>query len=153
MKLASRTALTAALLAGLILAGCAEEPPVAKSPPVLGPPRLIVRETLPAQPIYIEGTVGFLRIAEVDTGTVVFDGPVTGRDGVRGDDPLFDRELAPGSYRLLSHQRPCNGNCGYLAPPTDRCRTSMHLIRGETRIVTIVLGAHRVCTIESVGGA
>ena len=31
------------------------------------------------------------------------------------------RRLSPGRYRVISYQRPCDGNCGLLDPPTDRC--------------------------------
>ena len=30
-------------------------------------------------------------------------------------------KLPPGLYRVISNQRPCDGNCGFLDPPADRC--------------------------------
>ena len=35
--------------------------------------------------------------------------------------PFAAVALAPGRYRLQSWQRDCDGNCGRLGPPTDRC--------------------------------
>ena len=141
-----RTALAAALIAAALLAGCAEDQPRAAPD---GPARLIVRETLPRQPIYKEGTVPFLRIERVRSRTLVVDGPVTGRGGVGGHTALFDRKLAPGAYHLLSYQRPCDGNCGYLDPPTAHCEATVELDAGATRTVTVTLNDRGGCTVTS----
>jgi hypothetical protein len=141
-----RTAPAAALIAAALLAGCADDQPRAAPD---GPARLIVRETLPRQPIYKEGTVAFLRIERVRSRTLVIDGPVTGRGVIRGRSALFDRNLAPGAYHLVSYQRPCDGNCGYLDPPTARCEVSLELDAGATRTVTVTLNDRGGCTVTS----
>jgi len=145
------TAPAAALIAAALLAGCGEDAP--RAAPDGAAARLIVRETLPRQPIYKEGTVAFLRIERLRSRTLVIDGPVTGRGFVRGRTPLFDRSLAPGAYRLVSYQRPCDGNCGYLDPPTARCEATVELEAGDIRTVTVVLDVHGGCRVTSRASA
>jgi hypothetical protein len=149
----SRTTPAAALIAASLFAACAEDAPVAAAPPPAGPARLIVRESLPPQPVYIEGSVAFLRLQRLRSRAVVIDGPVTAGDGVRGRRPLFDRKVAPGTYRLVSYQRPCVGNCGYLDPPTDRCEATLQLAPHDLRVVTIVLSAGGGCRVKSRSAA
>ena len=40
----------------------------------------------------------------------------------------MQRRLAPGRYKVISYQRPCDGNCGTLDPPTDRCARHVHVL-------------------------
>jgi hypothetical protein len=148
-----RIAPAAALIAAALLAGCAEGQPRAAPAAPAGPARLIVRETLPTQPIYREGTIAFLRVERLRSRTAVIDGPVTRRGVIRGRGPLLDRKLAPGAYRLVSYQRPCDGNCGYLDPPTARCEATVELAAGDTRTVTVVLDVHGGCSVRSRASA
>ena len=60
-----------------------------------------------------------------------------------------DGSLAPGAYHLISYQRPCDGNCGYLDPPTARCEASLELDAGTTRTVTVTLNDRGGCTVTS----
>jgi hypothetical protein len=51
--------------------------------------------------------------------------------------PLLRQRLAPGAYRLMSHQRPCTGSCpAYgvrgLDPPTLRCEATFEVRPGQT---------------------
>lgn len=55
--------------------------------------------------------------------------------------------LVPGDYTLRAAQRPCDGNCGYLDPPTGRCSGTVH-VEGESRAsVMFVVG--RACTVTA----
>ena len=77
---------------------------------------------------YIEGQVSHLIVRDGDGKEVVNRTFQT----VDPASPVVDRELAPGRYEIESYQQPCNGNCGYLDPPTDRCVQSVAVGRGVT---------------------
>lgn len=117
-----------------------------------GPGRLVVMETLPPRPVYIEGSVSFLRVERSDSGEVIADGAMTDGEQPRGDAPLLSRELEPGEYRILSFQRPCHGNCDYLDAPTDRCAAVADVVAGRVLTATVVLHQRGGCTIESSTG-
>ena len=77
------------------------------------------RARLPARHLsggaYIEGSVSFLRVRDA-RGTLVVD--ESGGPRLRW---RVRRRLPAGRYRLTSFERPCDGNCSLLDPPTDRC--------------------------------
>jgi hypothetical protein len=55
--------------------------------------------------------------------------------------------LDPGEYRVVSWQRPCDGSCDTLDPPTDRC-VETFVLRGETSVsARIDVRAGEGCTI------
>jgi hypothetical protein len=123
------------MLVAAALAGCGSEDDVAGGGAGAGSARLVVREAPPAAPIYTEGSLAFLRLERVDTGEVLARGRAgNGADG----EPLFDSVVAPGRYRLVSHQRPCDGNCGYLDPPVDGCETTVSVGPGESLTATVI---------------
>src|SRR5690242_19903853 len=94
-----------ALLA-LALAGCGNDE-LAAAPSQPG--RLIVLEDRAPQPLYTEGSVGFLAIKPVGGGAPLVDGRVdTAAPGTTA--VVFDRRVAPGKYRVVRHERPCDGN-------------------------------------------
>lgn len=100
--------------------------------------------------VYVEGTYSYVRIDELDGDTVVekkLDDPT------QRDDRTFvsttTLSLDPGTYRLVSYQRPCDGNCGYLDPPTDRCAREIVVEAGTPLAVTISLQPGEGCTIET----
>lgn len=112
--------------------------------------RVIVRESQSSsRPLYMEGSIGFLRVEAIDTGEVITDGPTT--DGPRepGDTAFFDESVEPGEYRLVSYLRPCHGNCSRLDPPTDRCESTVELESGETLTASIVFAESGGCTVRS----
>ena len=82
------------------------------------PAEIVIRERLTPGPLYIEGSISFLRVERLGSGgelvAVLVDGAVTDGREVRGRKPLFRRSVPPGDYRIESHRRPCNGNCGLL---------------------------------------
>jgi len=109
--------------------------------------RLVIRETLPPMPRYIEGSISFLRVTHGKE--VLVDGRVTDGVSVRGRVPVFSRAVEPGDYRVVSYRRPCDGNCSFLDPPVDRCEATVHVPGGETLFATIVLAQEGGCTIPS----
>jgi hypothetical protein len=110
--------------------------------------RLVIRESLPAMPRYIEGSVSFLRVERTHSREVVVDGPVTEGTQVRGRESLLSRAVAPGEYRVVSYQRPCDGNCQQLDPPVDRCNATLRVRAGETLTATVVLGQNGGCSVR-----
>lgn len=110
--------------------------------------RLIVREEL-SGPLYAEGSVAFLQLSGTGADEPVFHGGVTGGAQAPGDDPLVDRRLPAGSYRLVSYQRLCQGNCQRLDPPTDRCETTLSLQGGQTVTTTVLVRRFTGCTIKT----
>ena len=46
---------------------------------------------------------------------------------------------APGRHRFVSYIRTCDGNCGFLDPPSKRCSRVVTLRSGVTRTVTVRL--------------
>ena len=74
--------------------------------------------------VYTEGAVVEVRLRDA-SGAVV--------DTERGDGALRFDDLKSGSYTVEPALRPCDGNCGYLDPPTDGCRESF-MLDGDRRM-------------------
>ncbi len=55
--------------------------------------------------------------------------------------------LEPGTYRLEGALRPCDGNCGYLDPPTGKCQ-EMLTVDGD-REVHVTFIAKKPCRVDS----
>jgi hypothetical protein len=72
---------------------------------------------------YIEGQISYLIVRDA-AGESVVEHEFTGSNAAN---PVIDVHLPAGSYEVESYQRPCDGNCGYLDPPTDRCVDSVVL--------------------------
>lgn len=87
-------------------------------------------------PMYIEGSVSYVRL----------EGPETVERQL--DDGLAELEVDAGRYVLQSWQRPCDGNCGYLDPPTDRCETTFEAGAGAALHALIVVRPGKGCTID-----
>jgi hypothetical protein len=64
--------------------------------------------------IYFEGYVSFLRLRDVDSGRLAIDRRFNGE--VR-----LDTEVPLGHYRLIRFIKPCDANCDFLDPKTERC--------------------------------
>ena len=58
------------------------------------------------------------------------------------------RRLAPGTYMVINYQRPCDGNCGTLDPPTDRCVRRVRILSGGLTEVALRVRPGRRCTIS-----
>jgi hypothetical protein len=56
-------------------------------------------------------------------------------------------QLERGSHRLVSFQRPCDGDCGSLDPPVDECSREV-TVRNRPVEVTIMVQPGEGCAIE-----
>lgn len=142
-----RLALVLAIMLAAVAAGCgaaSDRAPADRA--ASGPGRLTVVHERPSPPRYIEGSVSHLKLVRADTGEVIDDGPLSA-DPVA---PMYTRELPAARYRLVSFQRPCEGNCGMLDPPTDRCERTIDVGPGEALEATVVLPRSGGCSIELV---
>jgi hypothetical protein len=90
---------------------------------------------------YVEGSVSYLHLEH--GGRVVLRRS--------GSGPIHTR-LHPrsGLYRIVSFQRPCDGNCLTLDPPTDRCSRRVRVYTGEASAARAVTRPGRGCTIRIV---
>ena len=88
---------------------------------------------------YIEGSVSYLHLKH--GGRVVLrrseSGPIHARVRTRA-----------GLYRVVSYQRPCDGNCSTLDPPTDRCSRRVRVYGGESSAARAVTRPGRGCRIR-----
>src|SRR5581483_10706983 len=64
--------------------------------------------------------------------------------------PAFAKRLAPGRYTITRWARPCDGNCGSLDPPTDRCRRTIAVGRERPTSYNVLVRPGRGCRIEPV---
>jgi hypothetical protein len=127
----------AATAVGTVLSGCGSQTddPSGGSG---GTPTAVVQETPATLTVatslsstrdggmYIEGALAHIVLRDADGN--VFDA------GTKwpGEKFVFDG-LEPGTYVLEPALRPCDGNCGYLDPPTDSCR-DMLTIDGDMSV-------------------
>lgn len=137
----------------LILTACTSQPGPSREPGARqstvagasdGTSRLIIREIIdPRTGVYTEGSIAHVLLENAEGGKIV------DRDYGEGsrNRPRFDGALPVGSYRLTSYQRPCDGSCDSLDPPTDRCSLGMQLNKGEIVTATIHLSPGQGCTI------
>ena len=108
------------------------------------PGKLHVQQVVaPGSPQPIEGSIPFIRVARADGSTVV-----KRRLNLTRRTPFADLRLAPGRYRLQSWQRTCDGNCGYLDAPSDRCARWLRIHRGQPLDATITVTFGSGCGIR-----
>jgi hypothetical protein len=131
-----RLSLIGAVLA-LLVSGCGNES--GDPEPARDGAALLLKHVVDGPPLYIEGSIWHVR--------------VVGSDGA----PVLDRQLSddsvsvsvePGRYELESEEFPCNGNCGNLAPGTDRCSTKLVVDRGQKLAAIVRLRPTKGCVIE-----
>ena len=89
-------------------------------------------------PVYIEGAISFVRVES--------NGKAIEEKRLERNSVSFS--LRPGEYELVGYDRPCDGNCGYLDPPTDRCSHLFGLRRGDRLLATIRMQAGDPCRIS-----
>jgi hypothetical protein len=121
----------------LLAAGCGGSQP---APPTAHPAKVHVQQEWTAGGLYIEGSYSYVRV-ESD-GTAVTE--------VRLSDERVPRatiRLEPGTYRLISFQRPCDGNCSNLDPPTDECSHRIEVEPSEELRELVSLSPGEGCTI------
>jgi len=117
--------------------------------------RLVVSFELARQAVYQEGSLGYLRVADADSGEVAREarvtgpvGPAPGPEGPRVEGVVFDERVAAGRYHVVSWQRPCSGNCEFLDEPSARCEVVVTVGAGRTVRRVIELD-RRGCTFAS----
>jgi zinc D-Ala-D-Ala dipeptidase len=106
------------------------------------PGTLDLRQSLDrSRGLYVEGSVSYVRVRGVRGKLVV---------AKRVNRPRFrmQRRLAPGGYKVISYQRPCDGNCGFLDPPTDRCARRVHVFSGGLTEVGVRVRPGRRCRMS-----
>jgi D-alanyl-D-alanine dipeptidase len=107
------------------------------------PGTLDFRQAFPkGPPRYDEGTVSFVRVRGAN-GAVAVRRRVQHRPRFR-----MRRKLAPGRYRVISYQRPCDGNCELLDPPTDRCARRIRILSGGLTEVAVSVRPGRSCRMS-----
>ena len=91
--------------------------------------------------LYVEGSFSYVRVRGVRGKLVV---------AKRANRARFrmQRRLAPGRYKVISYQRPCDGNCGTLDPPTDRCARHVHVLSGGLTEVAVRVRPGRRCRMS-----
>jgi hypothetical protein len=103
-------------------------------------PTLRVTQTFVGSVHYTEGSIGYVRI-ETRAGR-----PLAQKTFRNAPELRF--ALMPGVYRLVSFQRPCDGNCGNLDPPTDRCARLFRVRTPESVSARVRVSPGSGCNIE-----
>jgi zinc D-Ala-D-Ala dipeptidase len=130
-RVGERTLTTTVALAALALPAVAEA----------APGTLDYREsTNTSHGVYVEGSISFVRVRDRSGELVVRR---------RTAKPRFRmlRRLPPGRYRVISYQRPCDGNCSLLDPPADRCTRRVRILSGGRTEVRVTVRPGRGCTM------
>jgi hypothetical protein len=90
-----------------------------------------------------EGTLSYVRVESPAGATLV-------ARQLPGSHKLLLR-LKPGAYRLVSWQRDCDGNCGHLDPPSDRCSRPLSVAPRQKLNATIRVNFASGCVIVLSG--
>jgi D-alanyl-D-alanine dipeptidase len=90
--------------------------------------------------VYTEGSVSFVRVRDSNGDMVVRRRVLKPRFRMR-------RKLRPGRYRVISYQRPCDGNCSFLDPPVDHCTRAVRVLSGGLTEVGVTVRPGRRCTM------
>jgi hypothetical protein len=102
--------------------------------------RLNVRQVLvPDGAVYTEGSYSYVRVERGGEKVVQVRLVRVPRAVIR---------LDPGSYRLISFQRPCDGNCHLLDPPTDRCARGFSMASDGSLHATVRFAPGNGCRIS-----
>ena len=107
-----------------------------------GSSRLVLYQTWVGGQLYVEGSRSYLAVSAESGGS-----DTLGYFVMHEGDPVFSKVLAPGRYTLKSWQRPCDGNCGTLDDPTDRCQRTITLLAEQPARYVIQLAPGRGCRI------
>jgi hypothetical protein len=134
MRIFVAVALTASPLG---TTGCGGAPP---RPAGEQPGELRIVETkVPGSPIPIEGEFSYVRVSGEDRDSVA-ERRLDGERELR-------LSLGAGRYTLSVWHRTCDGNCGFLDPPSDRCEEALVLSPQEVLRVTIENSPGSACRI------
>jgi hypothetical protein len=130
-------------VASLAVTGCGGQEPQAAGEQPSGELR-IVEVHVEGAPFPIEGEFSYVRVA--------------GENGARAAERRLDPDgtlhlsLAAGRYTLSVWHRTCDGNCGLLDPPGDRCKQALDLPADEVVQRTIENTPGSPCRIVSAEG-
>jgi len=130
----------AALSAGSFPAQASARPAVHLAGSARPAGHLAIKKVRVGDAIPIEGAITFIRVKR-PSGRVVLTRRL----------PVSERLTLPlpaGRYRLVSWQRLCDGNCGTLDPPSDRCARSLTIRAGERLRATIRVNYAVGCVIR-----
>ena len=130
-----------AILAALWMRECGPADP--GPPPGVRGAELMVREARAAQPLYFEGSFGYLRIVRLDSGIVVRKGRA------RTADPGTRALFRASCHRRATASSPTSAratNCGCLDGPTERCDVTVTIRDGRPRTVTLEVTPGAGCT-------
>jgi hypothetical protein len=120
------------------VAGCSDAPPGDEHGARLHVQQVIAK----GSPLPIEGAYAYIRV-EQPGGSKVVERRLKG-----AAKPSATVELAAGRYRLLSWQRTCDGNCGYLDPPSDQCSEGFEVRHDQGLAATVTVRYGSGCRIE-----
>ena len=107
-----------------------------------GSSRLVLYQAWVGGQLYVEGSRSYLTVSAKSGGTETL-----GYFVMHEGDPVFSKVLAPGRYTVKSWQRPCDGNCGYLDDPTDRCQRTITVLAEQPARYVIQLAPGQGCRI------
>jgi zinc D-Ala-D-Ala dipeptidase len=126
-----RTLVTAVALAAAAVPSVAEA----------APGTLDYQQSFARGRVYVEGAVSFVRVRDARGVTVV-------RRRVQHK-PRFRmaRRLPSGRYTVVSYQRACDGNCGLLDPPADRCARHIRVLSHGLTEVAVRVRPGRGCSM------
>ena len=143
MRQPTACALSLVAFAVSFLAACGN------GPPRVGPATLKVRqEMVPGSGLYVEGSYSYVRMERA--GRKVLERRLASETL-----PLrATLSLEPGSYTMVSFQRPCDPGCGPLGtldPPTDQCSLPIEAPAGGVIETMVRLSPGKGCTIAKDG--
>jgi len=135
-------------------------PPVSASPPTTASQSTTVPESrlvvqYDQEGFYAEGSFVHLELYRYFRDLDVFPAQITviDREAPTGGTVLLDATPAPGIYELRSYQRPCNGSCDVLEPPSDGCAVRLTLESGATATAVVTVRPGSSCAIDIEGAA
>ena len=73
--------------------------------------------------MYAEGSYSYIRVERLDGDELL--------EEQFEQEEILHLRLDPGSYRFVSFQRPCDGSCDSLDPPTDECQRVIPVEKAE----------------------
>lgn len=97
---------------------------------------------VPGQMLYAEGSDSFVRVER--EGRKAIERQLVSPTKI----PRARIRLEPGAFRLVSFQRPCDGNCGTLDGPTDQCSGSFKGAAGDVIDLTVRFTPGEGCKIS-----
>lgn len=126
-------ALAPLAFAALLTASCAGQArspaPVATAGADQSPAHLQIAQVTVGRAFPVEGAISYIQVERANELVFTAHHRLWGRK--------FVIKLDPGVYRLASWQRICDGNCGYLDAPSNRCEHAISVRGGELLQATV----------------